>query len=127
MEATEGWRDTARNTKTVAGPRRKESFWRESSSGVVFYPWEVDNKGYLLVRCMTHTCTTQQTRTYGTNTEKHKGEEKMKNQTAVKVTDGHAGKKKHAKSLVITGNKIQHVAIFSVEDARVCKRARGDV
>lgn len=76
---------------------------------------------------MTHTCTTQQTRTYGTNTEKHKREEKMKNQTAVKVTDGLAGKKKHAKNLVITGNKIQHVPIFTAEDGRVGKGVRGGV
>lgn len=35
--------------------------------------------------------------------------------------------KKHAKNLVITGNKIQHAPIFTVKDARVGKRTRGEV
>lgn len=56
-EVMEGWRDITCNTNSVAMPRRKDSFWKESSSGVFFQVWEiswVDNKGYLLVRCVTY-------------------------------------------------------------------------
>lgn len=38
-----------------------------------------------------------------------------------------AKKKKHAKNLVITGNKIQHVPIFTMKDARAGKRTRAEV
>lgn len=59
LKVTEGWTNTTCNTHTVAMPHRKRSFWLEHSWGVFFQAntWEIlwfDNKGHLLVKCMTH-------------------------------------------------------------------------
>lgn len=54
---------------------------------------------------------TEQTQTQG----KDKQEEKMKSQTAVKVTNGHTGKKKHERILLSQGKEVQCAPTFSLE------------